>query len=386
MLQRARGHGWGPHPGVPPQLREQKRRETPPAPPLTCHSPAGWGRGRGDAAGARGLLRAGAAGASGRERLHEGGPGASPPHTPAPPRPHQAGGDLEAALAAVVGRIFLAGHSHSRRILIVRASRAPPPPTPPLCGCPNADPPSPQFGDAQCERERGGRTCCAPPNPQSLAAECPRNCPPQRRRPLPTDQCQPGASPAAPRPREPGDSQQRGVPLCRGVPGGVPATWGSPQCCAAPGAGGGPQKPEGPLCPPRCRSGPRGLTHLRERGRDPQRQWVPRNRGASPTQGVPEAWYPPPPPAPRCTHLRADPHLHSPRVPPAVTMARGGHVPGLRGARVAGGSGEAWGGLRYVPSAAPARGGAVRSGAVRRRDPSPTRSRALPRTAAIVCG
>lgn len=195
----------------------------------------------------------------------------------------------------------------------------------------------------------------------------------------------------------------RSIPRCSPSPGagGFPAAGGSPlpggprgsprdvgesPVLRSPGSWGGSPETRRPPVPPKVPEGsPRAHTSPGAREGSPASVGT-EEPGGVPDAGGPRSVVPPPPPAPRCTHLRADPHLHSPRVPPAVTMARGGHVPGLRGARVAGGSGEAWGGLRYVPSAAPARGGAVRSGAVRRRDPSPTRSRALPRTAAIVCG
>lgn len=232
----------------------------------------------------------------------------------------------------------------------------------------------------------GARTCCTPRNPQSLAAGCPRNSPPRRRRPLPTDQCQLGASLAVPHSREPGNSHQWGGSPLPGGPGGSPRDVGeSPALRSLRSWGGSPGTRRHPVPPKVPEGSPRAHTSPGARGGSPAPVGT-EERGGSRTRGVPKSGISPSPHAPRCTHLRADPHLLSPRVPPAVTMTRGGHVPGLRGARVAGGSGGTGGGLRYVPSAAPARGGAVRSGAVRRRDSSPTRSRALPRTAAIVCG
>lgn len=176
-----------------------------------------------------------------------------------------------------------------------------------------------------------------------------------------------------------------GFPL-PGGPRGSPRDVGESPALRIPRSWGRPQEQKAPCAPPKVPEGSPKIQTSRERGGGSPAPVDTEERGGSRTRGFPKGAILPSPHTPRCTHLRADPHLLSPRVPPAVTMTRGGHVPGLRGARVAGGSGGTGGGLRCVPSAAPARGGAVRSGAVWRRDPSPTRSRALPRTAAIVCG
>lgn len=208
------------------------------------------------------------------ESRRRGGRGLPRPTPPRPPGPATAGSDLEAAaLAEDGGRgIFLAGQSHSQRVLIVTAVGLPPAPhRPNPAPLPRSPPRRGPWGARAWEegQPNGSRLPQTPGVPSGQPPWCP----------LPKKPRCPRASPPAL------------LQLCQGVPASreVPESRGIPRSSGNPQESGEFPAPAGP-----------------------QEPW-----------GSPGGGFPSPQP-PQRTHLQAAPGLCSPRA--LVTMAWRQHV------------------------------------------------------------